>query len=71
MYSRWDPNAICKDCNIKKETNLDAYISVNFSHILTNSVPQKRQILLSFLRDTLYYCDFILRESRAILVNFA
>ena len=56
---------------MKKETNLDAYISVNFLHILTNSVPQKRQILLSFHRDTLYYCDFILRETTAILVNLA
>ena len=43
-----------KDCNIKKETNLDAYISVNFSHILTNSAPQKMQIFPAFHRDALY-----------------
>ena len=29
-----------KDCNIKKETNLEAYISVNFLQILTKSAPQ-------------------------------
>ena len=43
-----------KDCNIKKETNLDDYISVNFSHILTNSAPQKMQIFPAFHRDALY-----------------
>ena len=43
-----------KDCNIKKESKVDAYISVNFSHILTNSAPQKMQIFPAFHRDALY-----------------
>ena len=29
-----------KDCNIKKETNLEAYNSANFLQILTKSAPQ-------------------------------
>ena len=41
-----------KDCNIKKETNLGAYISVNFLHFLTNSAPQIMQIFPAFQRDT-------------------
>ena len=42
-----------KDCPIKKETNLEAYISVNFLHILTNSAPQIMQIFPAFHRDAL------------------
>ena len=65
----WVFHKTFKDCNIKKESKVDAYISVNFSHILTNFVPQKMLICLAFHRDTLYYCDFIIREIRAILVK--
>ena len=42
-----------KDCNIKKETNLEAYISVNFLQILTKSAPQIMQIFPAFQRDAL------------------
>ena len=42
-----------KDCNIKKETNLEAYISVNFLQILTKSAPQIIQIFPAFQRDAL------------------
>ena len=44
---------VSKDCPIKKETNLEAYISVNFLHILTNSAPQIIQIFPAFQRDAL------------------
>ena len=44
---------ISKDCNIKKETNLEAYISVNFLQILTKSAPQIMQIFPAFQRDAL------------------
>ena len=38
---------------MKKETNLDAYISVNFLQILTKSVPQIMQIFPAFQREAL------------------
>ena len=44
---------VTKDCNIKKETNLEAYISVNFLQILTKSAPQMMQIFPAFQRDAL------------------
>ena len=44
---------VTKDCPIKKETNLEAYISVNSLHILTNSAPQIMQIFPAFQRDAL------------------
>ena len=55
-----------KDWGIKKETNVDAYISGNFSYILTNFVPLKMQIYLAFQRDALYYGVFIMRETKGI-----
>ena len=42
-----------KDCPLKKETNLEAYISVNFLQILTKSAPQIMQIFPAFQRDAL------------------
>ena len=47
-----------KDCSVKKFPNLKAYISVNFSHILKNFVPQKLHIFIAFQRCALYYCVF-------------
>ena len=44
---------LTKDCNIKKETNLEAYISVNFLQILTKSAPLITQIFPAFQRDAL------------------
>ena len=60
---------IGKDWFIKKETKVDAYISINFSHILTNFVPQKIQILIAFIRGALFYCSFIIKEIWAFLVK--
>ena len=44
---------LIKDCPIKKETNLEAYISVDFLQILTKSAPQLMQIFPDFQRDAL------------------
>ena len=52
----------CKDCNIKKESKVDAYIPVNFLHILTNFVPQKMEykyLLYSLFYVTVLMCIII------------
>ena len=64
MFNLWP-----KDCPIKKETNLEAYISVNFLHISTNSAPQIMQIFPAFHRDALWNCDFNIKETIAISVK--
>ena len=49
---------LCKDQSEKKVTNVDAYISVIFSHILINFVRLEKQISVAFQRGTLYLCTF-------------
>ena len=39
---------LAKVCSAKKFPNLKAYISVNFTHVLTNFVPQKQHIFVAF-----------------------
>ena len=60
---------VTKDWCIKKETKVDVNISINFSHILTNFVPQKIQILIAFLRGALFYFTSNLEETGAFLVK--
>ena len=58
-----------KDQSEKKVTNVDAYISVNFSHMIKNLVPQKMYILPAFQRGILCNCVFPIIGTRAILLK--
>ena len=60
---------LCKDQSEKKVTNVDAYISVNFSHMIKNLVPQKMYILPAFQRGILCNCVFPIIGTRAILLK--
>ncbi len=53
----------------KKETKVDAHISVNFSHFVTNFVCLKRVIFIAFQRGATHYCSFTMREIKAIFVK--
>ena len=62
-------NSYSKDQSEKKVTNVDAYISVNFSHMIKNLVPQKMYILPAFQRGILCNCVFPIIGTRAILLK--
>ena len=44
----------------KKETKVDAHISVNFSHLFANFVSLKMVIFIAFQRGPTHYCDLIM-----------
>ena len=58
---------IIKDQSEKKVTNVDAYISVIFSHILIDFELLEIQISEAFQRGPLYFCTFTMKETIAIL----
>ena len=60
-----------KDQSEKKVTNVDAYISVNFSHMITNLVTQKMQILPAFQRGILCNCVFTMIRTTTIILKLA
>ena len=53
----------------KKETKVDAHISVNFSHFVTNFVCLKRVIFIAFQRGATHYCSFNIREIKATFIK--
>ena len=55
--SNYDKSKVLSE---KKETKVDAHISVNFSHFFANFVLPKMVIFIAFQRGATHYCDFIM-----------